>query len=65
MKYPIIHNTLKEQKLTVKKFTELLGVNRRRYYNYQSGSSIPSDLLIDMKRILGKSIDYLLGVDDE
>lgn len=40
-----------------------LGVTLKTYSSYINGGNIPSSILIRLKQLTGKSIDYLLGLD--
>lgn len=40
-----------------------LGVTLKTYASYINGGNIPSSILIRLKQLTGKSIDYLLGLD--
>lgn len=40
-----------------------LNVTLKTYNGYIRGAMIPSDVLVKLKAMTGKSIDYLLGLD--
>ena len=42
-----------------------LGISSRMLRNYEKGRAIPSDLLVAMHQITGRSADYLLGLTKE
>lgn len=39
-----------------------LGVTAKTYNSYISGNTIPSNVLETLRKLTGKSIDYLLGL---
>ena len=43
---------------------DALGVTLKTYNSYIRGAMIPSTVLESLHRITGRSIDYLLGVQD-
>lgn len=50
--------------LTKEQFAEVLGITTKTYLGYIRGASIPSKILIKLRDMTGKSIDYLLGLED-
>lgn len=49
--------------LTKTELCERLGVTAKTYNSYIRGGVIPSTVLEELRRMTGKSIDYLLGLD--
>lgn len=60
MNYPNIEKERIRLSLTKVEFAKRIGITTRAYYNYQNGRDIPSSTLINLKKVTGKSIDYLL-----
>lgn len=48
--------------MTVEDLTNAIGVQRRTYYLWQTTRKVPSTKLIEMARIFGCSLDYLVGL---
>ena len=48
--------------MTKGEMCKALGITAKTYNNYISGSPIPSSVLETLRKITGRSIDYLLGV---
>lgn len=44
---------------------DALGVTPKTYQSYISGGNIPSSILVRLRDLTGKSIDYLLGLDNQ
>lgn len=64
------NNRLKEVRLknhlTQDELAEKLNTNKVQISRWENGNAIPrSEALIDLARILGVSVDYLLGLSDE
>lgn len=52
--------------MSVARLGELLGVNRRSVYRYEGGDRIPCAVtLVQLSKIFGVSVDYLLGLDSK
>lgn len=51
--------------MTKRKISDVLEISTRSYWNYISGGTIPSYVLIRMARLFGCSTDYLLGLTNE
>ena len=49
--------------LTKGEMSTALGITQKTYNSYLNGSPIPSTVLEKLRRMTGKSIDYLLGLD--
>ena len=49
---------------TKEEFSEMLGITSKTYLGYIRGVSIPSKILVKLREITGKSIDYLLGMEE-
>lgn len=61
MLYPNIEAERARNGIPKTLFAKELGVSPKTYYNWINGvNPIPSDVLIKMSQICGKSIDYLL-----
>ena len=50
--------------ITKSKMSEELGVTLKTYTGYINGAPIPSAKLEKLRDMTGKTIDYLLGLDD-
>ena len=44
---------------------EALGVTPKTYNSYINGGTIPSGVLEKLREMTGKSVDYLLGLDEQ
>ena len=56
----------KAKKLNQEQASELLGISRSTYANYEVGAREPSlALLKKMAKVFGVSADYLLGLSDD
>jgi len=42
---------------------QMLGVTMKTYNNYIRGATVPSTVLERLRKLTGRSIDYLLGLD--
>jgi len=52
--------------MSKQEFCEALGIKSATTYRaYIAGGNIPSDVLIRMRELTGKSIDYLLALTEE
>lgn len=51
--------------LTKKALSAKLGITQKTYSSYIKGGPIPSDILIQMSKVFGCTIDYLLGLDEK
>ena len=51
--------------LTKEELSKMLGVTSKTYLAYVRGNPIPSTILIEMSKIFGCTIDYLLGLTDD
>ncbi len=51
--------------LTKEGMAKKLGISSKTYLSYTRGKAIPSTILINMSKIFGCSVDYLLGLDDK
>lgn len=64
--YKRIRNLREDMDLSQTKMAEHLGCSQRVYSNYERGEvRIPPDILIELSRIYGTSVDYLLDLTDE
>ena len=51
---------------TQQRMADLLHINRRTYSAYETGvNAVPLEILMEIARIHGTSVDYLLGRTDE
>lgn len=53
------------RQMTKEGLSKELGITSRTYWNYVTGSPIPSDKLVAMARLFRCSTDYLLGLTDD
>ena len=60
-KYPNIEAERARKNLTQEALADMLGIERKSYYNWLSKGNIPINALIKMSDIFDCSIDYLLG----
>lgn len=51
--------------LTKEEISKNLGITSKTYLAYIRGKPIPSNVLIKMSRMFGRSVDYLLGLTTE
>lgn len=49
--------------LTKSGMSQALGVTLKTYNGYLNGKDIPSRVLIQLRTMTGKTIDYLLGLE--
>ena len=60
--YPRIRDLRQDADWSQKKLAGLLGMSQTGYSKYETGENdIPTQVLIQLARIYGTSIDYLLG----
>lgn len=45
---------------TATQVAKILGIDRKTYYNWLNGSPIPSDKLLELSKLYGVSVDYIL-----
>jgi Predicted transcriptional regulators len=65
MIYERIRNLREDRDLTQQQLAQLLFVNRRTYSSYETGvRTMSPEILIQLARIHGVSVDYLLGLTD-
>ena len=50
---------------TKSKMSEVLGVTMKTYNSYIEDGPIPSPILEKLREITGRSVDYLLGLDED
>lgn len=62
LKFPQIEIARLESGYTRSTVSEKLNIDRRTYSNWLSGGNIPSSKLVELSKILNRSIDYLLGL---
>lgn len=48
--------------MTVEDLVQRIGVTRKTYYNWVHSNKIPSTKLIEIAKLFGCSIDYLVGL---
>lgn len=51
--------------LTKEEISKKLGITSKTYLAYIRGKPIPSNVLINLSRMFGCSVDYLLGLTTE
>ena len=51
--------------LTKEEISKNLGITSKTYLAYIRGKPIPSNVLIEMSRMFGRAVDYLLGLTTE
>ena len=51
--------------LTKEDISRELGITSKTYLAYIRGKPIPSNVLINLSRMFGRSVDYLLGLTTE
>jgi hypothetical protein len=51
--------------MTKAEMCNLLGVTSKTYNSYIKGGVIPSTVLETLRQLTGRSIDYLLGLDQQ
>lgn len=60
-KYPNIEAERVRNNLTQDAISNMLGVERKSYYNWLNKGNIPVNVLIQLSDIFDCSVDYLLG----
>ncbi|MDO4260595.1 MAG: helix-turn-helix transcriptional regulator [Eubacteriales bacterium] len=64
--YRRIRDLREDRDLKQRQIAELLGCSQKTYSDYETGKiHIPVDLLIELSRFYGTSVDYLLDQTDE
>ncbi|MDY3280078.1 MAG: helix-turn-helix transcriptional regulator [Eubacteriales bacterium] len=62
MKYPRIRDLREDRDWNQTQVAKMLGMSQTGYSKYETGENdIPTQVLIQLARIYGTSIDYLLG----
>ena len=62
MKYPRIRDLREDRDWNQTQVAKMLGMSQTGYSKYETGKNdIPTQVLIQLARIYGTSIDYLLG----
>ena len=62
MKYPRIRDLREDRGWNQTQVAKMLGMSQTGYSKYETGENdIPTQVLIQLARIYGTSIDYLLG----
>lgn len=51
--------------ITKEELCKKVGITTATYLRYIRGGNIPSDILIKLRELTGKSIDYLLALEEE
>lgn len=51
--------------MTKSQMCDALGVTLKTYNGYIQGAMIPSTVLETLHKITGRSVDYLLGINDQ
>lgn len=61
--YPRIRDLRQDKDLTQKQLAQLLGMSQTGYSKYETGENdIPTGILIQLAKLYGTSVDYLLGL---
>ena len=64
--YKNIRELRKEHDLKQRQLAKYLRCSQRTYSDYENGRiRVPPDILIELSRFYGTSVDYLLGLTDE
>ena len=64
--YQRIRDLREDKDMTQKQIAEILSCSQRVYSNYERGElDIPTEILINLSRFHGVSVDYILGLTDE
>lgn len=64
--YSRIRNLREDNDLTQEKLAKLLGCKQRSYSDYENGvTRVPLYILIELSKLYGTSVDYLLNLTDE
>lgn len=62
MKYPRIRDLREDRDWNQTQVAKMLGMSQTGYSKYETGENdIPTQVLIQLARIYGTSVDYLLG----
>ena len=63
--YKRLRNLREDRDLSQRQIAEFLGMSQTGYSKYETGENdIPTRILIELAKIYGTSIDYLLGLTD-
>ncbi len=64
--YRHIRDLREDHDLKQRELAEHLGCSQRTYSDYENGRTrVPPDVLIELSRFYGTSVDYLLDLTDE
>ncbi len=64
--YKHIRDLRKEHGLKQRQLANYLNCSQKSYSDYENGKTcVPIDILIELSRFYGTSVDYLLGLTDE
>ncbi|MDL2214158.1 helix-turn-helix domain-containing protein [Clostridia bacterium OttesenSCG-928-O13] len=64
--YPRLRDCRDDADYTQAQLGARLGIDQRVYSNYETGKRmIPVDVLIELARLYGTSLDYLVGLTNE
>ncbi len=64
--YRRIRDLREDKDLKQRQLAEILGCSQRTYSDYETGNiNLPPDILIELSRFYGTSVDYLLELTDE
>ena len=64
--YKNIRELRKDHNLKQRQLAEHLRCSQRTYSDYENGKTrVPPDILIELSRLYGTSVDYLLNLTDE
>lgn len=64
--YPRIRDLREDKDISQTKLAQTLGMSQTGYSKYETGENdIPTNILIQLARYHGTSVDYLLGLTDQ
>ena len=55
-----INGEIRRRNISQERFCEELGINRRRYFDWQSNNDMPLSYFLKTAELLGVSLDYLM-----
>lgn len=64
--YRHLRDLREDNDLTQRELADHLGCSQRSYSDYENGKTrVPPDVLIELSKFYGTSVDYLLDLTDE
>ena len=64
--YERLKELRKGRAISQQHIAEILGIDKQQYSDYENGKTrVPPDVLIELSRFYGTSVDYLLDLTDE